>query len=74
MSQASLIFFMPTLTALAANAPSGFSLLVVVWLMNTSTTAESGWISDTAARTTEAVVLTDFCFAAGVTTCSVNCV
>ncbi len=30
ISQASLIFFKPTLTALAANAPSGFSLLVVI--------------------------------------------
>ena len=70
----SLIFFRPTFTALAANEPSGFSLLVVVWLMNTSTTAESGCSSDTAARTTAAEVLTDFCFAAGVTICSVNCV
>ena len=69
-----MIFFRPTLTALAAKAPSGFSLLVVFWLMNTSTTAESECISDTAARTTEAAVFTDFCLAAGVTICWVNCV
>ena len=42
ISQRSSIFFRLTLTLLAAKAPSGFSLLVVVWLMNTSTTAESG--------------------------------
>jgi hypothetical protein len=46
----------------------------VFWLMNTSTTAESECISDTAARTTEAAVFTDFCLAAGVTICWVNCV
>ena len=58
MSQRPSTLFKPTLTLLAANAPSGFSLLVVIWLMNTRTTAESGCISDTAARTTDAVVLT----------------
>jgi len=47
----------------------GFSLLTVFWLMNTRTTAESECSSDTAARTTAAVVLTDFCLAAGVTIC-----
>ena len=49
-------------------------MLVVFWLMNTRTTAESGCRSDTAALTTAAVVLTAFCLAAGVTICSVNCV
>ena len=49
-------------------------MLVVTWLMNTSTTAESGCISDAAARTIEAVVLTFFSLAAGVTIFSVNSV
>ena len=52
--------FRLTLTLLTANAPSGFSLLVVFWLTNTRTTAEFGCSSDTAARTTDAVVLTAY--------------
>ena len=65
-------FVNPTLTLLAVDAPSGFSLLVVVWLTNTSATAAPGCISAVAACTMVALVLTDFCLAAGVTICSVN--
>ena len=60
MSQAPSILFRLTLTLLTANAPSGFSLLIVFWLTNTRTTAEFGRSSDTAARTTDAVVLTAY--------------
>lgn len=70
MSQVPSTFVRPTLTLLPAKAPSGFSLLVVTWLMNTSTSAVSGCTSATAARTTDAFVLTSFSLAAGVTICS----
>ena len=63
---------MVTSTLLVASAGSGRSLLVVTWLTNTSTTAWSGCISDTAARATVASVLTPFCLAAGATILSVK--
>ena len=53
------------MTALVENDPSGFSVLVVVWFRNTSTTADSGCSSATAALTIAALVLTDFLVAAG---------
>lgn len=56
ISHAPSIFFRPTLTLLAAKDPSGFSLLRVVWLMNSRTWAVSGWISETAPCTTSALV------------------
>src|SRR5882757_4144476 len=74
INQAPLSLVNATFTALPLNDPSGLSLLVVVWLRNTKTTAESGFNSDTAALTTTAEVLTCFCLAAGDTMSCVNCV
>src|SRR6185312_4961584 len=71
ISQEPLTFVNVTRAALAVVCGSGFSLLVAVWLMNTSTTAESGCNSETAARTTLAVSVTRFCCARAAI-CSVN--
>lgn len=61
-----------TITLLAAIDGLRLSLLVVLWSTKTRTTAESGCSSYTAARTTLAVVFSDFCLAAGATICCVN--
>ena len=52
ISQEPLTFTTVTRALFAVVCGSGFSLLVAVWLMNTSTTAESGCNSETAARIT----------------------
>lgn len=72
ISQLPLTRIKLTRTLLAAIAGSGLSLLVVLWSTSTSTTAESGCNSETAAPDTRAVVLSDFCLAAGATICSVK--
>ncbi|KEF97264.1 hypothetical protein K883_02667 [Mycobacterium sp. TKK-01-0059] len=61
-----------TSTLLDVIAGSGLSLLVVLWSTSTSTTAESGRNSETAAPISRALACSDFCLAAGATIWSVN--